>query len=89
MTATPASTAAAVRAASRRPSRPASRRSSSVYDATVVYPGGHVALDHLSLEVARGEFAFIIGPTGCGKSTLIKMLIREIEPAAGTRADRR
>ncbi|MDX6582021.1 MAG: cell division transport system ATP-binding protein [Solirubrobacterales bacterium] len=56
----------------------------TVYDATVVYPGGHVALEHLSLEIARGEFAFITGPTGCGKSTLIKMLIREIEPAAGT-----
>jgi len=56
----------------------------SVYDATVVYPGGHVALERLSLEVNRGEFAFITGPTGCGKSTLIKMLIREIEPAAGT-----
>ncbi len=56
----------------------------SVYDATVVYPGGHVALEHLSLEIGRGEFAFITGPTGCGKSTLIKMLIREIEPAAGT-----
>jgi cell division transport system ATP-binding protein len=56
----------------------------SAYDATVVYPGGHVALEHLSLEVARGEFVFITGPTGCGKSTLIKMLIREIEPAAGT-----
>jgi cell division transport system ATP-binding protein len=56
----------------------------SVNDATVVYPGGHVALERLSLEVQRGEFAFITGPTGCGKSTLIKMLIREIEPAAGT-----
>jgi cell division transport system ATP-binding protein len=56
----------------------------TVYDATVVYPGGHVALEHLSLEIARGEFAFITGPTGCGKSTLIKMLIRDIEPAAGT-----
>ena len=61
-----------------------SRRSSRVDDATVVYPGGHVALERLSLEIDRGEFAFIVGPTGCGKSTLIKMLIREIEPAAGT-----
>ena len=56
----------------------------SIDDATVVYPGGHVALERLSLEVQRGEFAFITGPTGCGKSTLIKMLIRDIEPAAGT-----
>ena len=52
-------------------------------DATVVYPGGHVALERVSLEVARGEFAFVVGPTGCGKSTLIKLLIREVEPASG------
>src|SRR5688572_14662944 len=52
-------------------------------DATVVYPGGHVALERVSLEIERGEFAFVVGPTGCGKSTLIKMLIREIEPASG------
>jgi cell division transport system ATP-binding protein len=55
----------------------------TINDATVVYPGGHVAIEHLSVEIDRGEFAFITGPTGCGKSTLIKMLIREIEPAAG------
>jgi cell division transport system ATP-binding protein len=52
-------------------------------DATVVYPGGHVALERVSLEIERGEFAFVVGPTGCGKSTLIKLLIREIEPASG------
>jgi cell division transport system ATP-binding protein len=52
-------------------------------DTTVVYPGGHVALERVSLDVQRGEFAFVVGPTGCGKSTLIKMLIREVEPASG------
>jgi len=55
----------------------------SVEDATVVYPGGHVALERLSLSIDRGEFVFVTGPTGCGKSTLIKALIRDIEPAAG------
>jgi cell division transport system ATP-binding protein len=52
-------------------------------DATVVYPGGHVGLERVSLAVNRGEFAFVVGPTGCGKSTLIKLLIRELEPASG------
>jgi cell division transport system ATP-binding protein len=52
-------------------------------DATVVYPGGHVGLERVSLQVERGEFAFVVGPTGCGKSTLIKMLIREVEAASG------
>jgi cell division transport system ATP-binding protein len=51
--------------------------------ATKVYPGGHVALDRVSLRVDRGEFVFLVGPTGCGKSTLIKMLIRELEPTEG------
>src|SRR3954454_23711827 len=46
-------------------------------DVTKVYPGGHMALDRVSLAVDRGEFVFIVGPTGCGKSTLIKTLIRD------------
>jgi len=52
-------------------------------DATVVYPGGHMGLDRVTLQVQRGEFAFLVGPTGCGKSTFIKLLIREVELAKG------
>ena len=52
-------------------------------EATVVYPGGHVGLERVSLAVGRGEFSFVVGPTGCGKSTLIKLLIRELDPAGG------
>ncbi|MGH2966008.1 MAG: cell division ATP-binding protein FtsE [Solirubrobacterales bacterium] len=52
-------------------------------DATVVYPGGHLGIERITFALNRGEFAFIVGPTGCGKSTLIRTLIREIEPADG------
>jgi cell division transport system ATP-binding protein len=53
-------------------------------DVTKVYPGGHMALDRVSLAINRGEFVFLVGPTGCGKSTLIKTLIREVETTDGT-----
>jgi cell division transport system ATP-binding protein len=52
-------------------------------DATVVYPGGHVGIERVSLSIERGEFAFVVGPTGCGKSTLIRTLIREVDVASG------
>ena len=53
-------------------------------DVTKVYPGGHMALDRVSLAIDRGEFVFLVGPTGCGKSTLIKILIRELEATEGS-----
>jgi cell division transport system ATP-binding protein len=52
-------------------------------DVTKVYPGGHMALDRVSLAIDRGEFVFLVGPTGCGKSTLIKLLIRELAATDG------
>ncbi len=53
-------------------------------DVTKVYPGGHLALERVSLAINRGDFAFLVGPTGCGKSTLIKLLIRELDPTEGS-----
>jgi cell division transport system ATP-binding protein len=66
-----------------RPERGARPPIVELRDTTVVYPGGHVGLERVSLAINRGEFAFVVGPTGCGKSTLIKMLIRELRPASG------
>jgi cell division transport system ATP-binding protein len=52
-------------------------------DVTVVYQGGNVGLDAVSLSVGRGEWAFLVGPTGCGKSTFMRLLLKEVEPARG------
>ena len=73
------------------PVRPRGRRAPIIEldDVTKVYPGGHMALDRVSLAIDRGEFVFLVGPTGCGKSTLIKMLIRELDADRGHRPDRR
>ncbi len=48
-----------------------------------VYPGGSVALEQVSLKIGRGEFVFLVGPTGCGKSTCIRLLMKELEANAG------
>src|SRR5262252_6055580 len=45
--------------------------------------GDHAALREVNLELAVGEHVCILGPNGCGKSTLIKTITRECYPLAG------
>ncbi len=52
-------------------------------DVSKVYGGGTVGLERVSLEIGRGEFIFLVGPTGCGKSTCLRLLMKEIEPSEG------
>lgn len=47
------------------------------------YKTGVVAIYDMNLSIKKGEFVFVIGSTGCGKSTLIKMLYREEKPTNG------
>lgn len=47
------------------------------------YKTGVTAVHDINLNIEKGEFIFIIGPTGCGKSTLTKMLYREEKPTSG------
>ena len=47
------------------------------------YKTGVTAIQDLSLSIEKGEFVFVIGSTGCGKSTLIKMIYREEKPTSG------
>ena len=47
------------------------------------YHNGVTALYDMSLTIKKGEFVFVIGHTGCGKSTLVKMLYRQEKPDSG------
>ena len=49
-----------------------------------VYKNGVTAIADLNLSVDKGEFVFVTGASGCGKSSLIKMLYREEKPTKGT-----
>ncbi|MEE8808008.1 MAG: cell division ATP-binding protein FtsE [Lactimicrobium sp.] len=48
------------------------------------YKNGTNALYDINLSIAQGEFIYVIGPTGSGKSTLIRILDGEIVPTKGT-----
>ena len=48
------------------------------------YPGGDVGLEQATFSVDREDFVFLVGATGSGKSTVMRLLIREIEPSDGS-----
>ncbi|MDQ3850680.1 MAG: cell division ATP-binding protein FtsE, partial [Actinomycetota bacterium] len=52
-------------------------------DVSMHYPGGDVGLDEATFNIRRGEFVFLVGSTGSGKSTVMRLLIKEREPTAG------
>ena len=52
-------------------------------DVTKIYDDGTVGLENASTSIDRGEFVFLVGPTGCGKSTFIRLLMKEFEATRG------
>ncbi len=50
---------------------------------SVTYSSGVDALNNVSLKINDGDFAFVVGSSGAGKSTMIKLLLKEIDATSG------
>src|SRR5918998_2990319 len=48
------------------------------------YDSGDVGITDATFAITPGEFVFIVGASGSGKSTTIRLLIKELEPTSGT-----
>jgi len=52
-------------------------------DVTKIYGEDNVGLAKANIHIDKGEFVFLVGPTGSGKSTFIKLILRELVPDSG------
>ena len=51
---------------------------------TKVYPNGTIGVEDININIEKGEFVFLVGSSGSGKSTMIKLLLKELDPTEGT-----
>lgn len=47
------------------------------------YKEGKKVLDNVNMHIEKGEFVFLVGSSGAGKSTIIKLLMKEVDPTSG------
>lgn len=53
-------------------------------DVSKIYPGDFVALENIDISIKKGEFVSIVGHSGSGKSTFLKLVYAEEQPTNGT-----
>src|SRR3982751_6993693 len=56
----------------------------SIRDLSKRYEGGHEALKHVSLDIAKGEIFALLGPNGAGKTTMISIVCGIVTPSSGS-----
>lgn len=48
------------------------------------FPGNEIALDNVNFKIDDGEFVFLVGPSGAGKTTILRLLIQDLLPSYGS-----
>jgi cell division transport system ATP-binding protein len=80
-----------VRRRAQRPAAPPQAPTPPARDGAIIdfravskrYPSGDIGLDGVSFAIQPGEFVFLVGASGSGKSTTMRLLIKETEPTGG------
>jgi len=52
-------------------------------DVTMIYNNGVKAIDNVSFHLKKGEFSFLIGPSGAGKTSFMRLIFNDLKPASG------
>ena len=52
-------------------------------DVNKIYDNNVYAIKNINVSINKGEFVFLVGSSGSGKSSFIKMLLKEVEPTNG------
>jgi cell division transport system ATP-binding protein len=51
---------------------------------TKKFPLGNIALDDVSFKIDDNDFVFFVGPSGAGKTTILKLILNELSPSSGS-----